>query len=107
MESKESVKVNLSQLPMCSSISAEKLTPEIESGESKPLSSETSKQLSPSFTDCIKDSSGSFVNPETKGASESPQCPKISDEKRSPQAKEAQKKFMQSLYLFLHPKKVS
>ncbi|GFR12764.1 hypothetical protein TNCT_467371 [Trichonephila clavata] len=107
IESKESVKVNLSQLPMCSSISAEKLTPEIESGESKPLSSETSKQLSPSFTACIKDSSGSFVNPETKGASESPQCPKISDEKRSPQAKESAKEIYAKSLPFPTPKKGS
>ncbi|GFY76096.1 hypothetical protein TNIN_295331 [Trichonephila inaurata madagascariensis] len=83
INSKEVVKMNPSQSPLCSSISEEKLTPETESGESKYLSFVTPKQLSPSISVCIKDFSEGFVNPESKYALQSPQNSNISDEKIS------------------------
>ncbi|GFQ64864.1 hypothetical protein TNCT_497901 [Trichonephila clavata] len=106
IDSKKLEKVNLSQSSLCTSISAGNLTPETESGKSKPLSSETPKLLSPSFTARIKDSSGGFVNQETEGASESPQSPNISDEKRSPQTESAKESYAKSLP-FSSPKKDS
>ncbi|GFQ63894.1 hypothetical protein TNCT_452511 [Trichonephila clavata] len=54
----------------------------------------------------IKDSSGGFVNQETEVASESPQSPNISDEKRSPQTKSAKESYAKSLP-FSSPKKGS
>ncbi|GFQ73260.1 hypothetical protein TNCT_476831 [Trichonephila clavata] len=106
IDSKKLEKVNLSQSSLSTSISAGNLTPETESGKSKPLSSETPKRLSPSFTARIKDSSGGFVNQETEGASESPQSSNISDEKISPQTESAKESYAKSLP-FSSPKKSS
>ncbi|GFR11056.1 hypothetical protein TNCT_127611 [Trichonephila clavata] len=106
IDSKKLEKVNLAQSSLSTSISAGNLTPETESGKSKPLSSETPKRLSPSFTARIKDSSGGFVNQETEGASESPQSSNISDEKISPQTESAKESYAKSLP-FSSPKKSS
>ncbi|GFR08936.1 hypothetical protein TNCT_568371 [Trichonephila clavata] len=80
--SKESEKANCSESSLCSS-TLDKLTPDIESGESKSLSFGTPMQLSPSLSACIKEFSEGSVNRETKDSSQLPQNPNILDKKIS------------------------
>ncbi|GFY68783.1 hypothetical protein TNIN_21201 [Trichonephila inaurata madagascariensis] len=82
----------------------DKLTPETKSGKSKALSFTTPKPLSPSFRACIKDSSGGFVNPETKDASKSSQIPTF--QLKIDRLEKKSKSYTGNLYLFSVPKKV-
>ncbi|GFY68786.1 hypothetical protein TNIN_21231 [Trichonephila inaurata madagascariensis] len=107
IDSKDLGELSRSQSPMGSSISVDKLTLETKSGKSKALSFTTPKPLSPSFRACIKDSSGGFVNPETKDASKSSQIPNISDENRSTKKKERAKESYAKSVTFSAPKKRS